>query len=190
MGIIIFILAILLLALLALMRLIKLLSKKPWYKTISDGEKLPNNGWYRLKSWKRDTYFKWSGGWGEGWKGFSKQEEPVAGIYYNNGDSKILKLVEHPEFSVILEREPDNEHDKNAVKVLVSALVNERTKFEHIGYLAKDTAKQIRDEQEIAAIPYSITLSDSNSDYENFEFCIKLLVRSKAYLKLQSETIG
>lgn len=66
----------------------------------------------------------------------------VAGI--NRRQDVVKRLIEGGGRQIILEREPDNPKDKNAIKVMGRWLDSERVEnVEHIGYVPAETAKMI-----------------------------------------------
>lgn len=149
----------------------------------SHDDEIPPNTWYRYKDWKSGNYYKYSATHDDGCKWFTKFEESVVGMSFRDGGNAVLKMMHKPDFAIFLEREPENEHDGNAVKVMVSATVNDRKVIKHIGYLSRETAKALKGEDEIDVRPYSVHLPE---DDHELSLEVKVLVRSSAYKKRTS----
>jgi hypothetical protein len=60
----------------------------------------------------------------------------VRGIFYYSDRGALI-----PEETIALEREPDNEHDKNAVKVL--RVHSDTGRKEHVGYVQHEKAEEV-----------------------------------------------
>lgn len=71
----------------------------------------------------------------------------VAGVSYNNRKAVLAQvataLADKAEMHTRFEREPNNEYDKNAVKVMVYFGAIENTKPVQLGYVPADIAKKI-----------------------------------------------
>jgi len=79
-----------------------------------------------------------------------------------------------------LESEPDNPVNRNALKVLASATIDDRTVSKHIGYLPDDIANKYAGvELYIRPDPAFLPISDDL----NLGVQVALLVRSARYLK-------
>ncbi|MCK9326101.1 MAG: HIRAN domain-containing protein [Bacteroidales bacterium] len=65
----------------------------------------------------------------------------VAGISYRQNTA--LKLIEGSGRKIVLEKEPDNEYDKNAIKVLGKWVEGDKYKTEQVGYVPKEVAAEI-----------------------------------------------
>ena len=75
-----------------------------------------------------ENYYKTEG---ESYKPSNFMFSKIVGVSFENRQDKIKELKENEE--LILEREPANQYDKNAIKILNS----ER---EHLGYVNKEIA--------------------------------------------------
>jgi hypothetical protein len=69
-------------------------------------------------------------------------EITVVGMRYRVTDSTRRMMREHLPFPVALVREPDNEHDENAIKIVVTEYFNHPYKDFHIGYLSRAVASE------------------------------------------------
>lgn len=69
------------------------------------------------------------------------EDVPVAGISYRQ--EVITKLIEGTGRKILLEREPDNKHDKKAIKILARWKVEDEEYIEHVGYVPKEIAAKI-----------------------------------------------
>jgi hypothetical protein len=67
-------------------------------------------------------------------------ELTVVGLRYRVTDSTRRMMREHLPFPAALVREPDNEHDDNALKVVVTEYFNHPYKDFHIGYVPRGVA--------------------------------------------------
>lgn len=74
---------------------------------------------------------------------------------------------------------------KNAIKVMGKATVDGNNVIEQLGYLSKETAECLKDEQELEARPYSVYLPNEERSYG---LRIRVLVRSQAYKKKKEKT--
>jgi hypothetical protein len=113
------------------------------------------------------------------WKMFAS-EEPVAGVTQENREVNFLLMGDQPDFKIFLEREPGNPVDLNAIKVIGSATVDGEPMTEQLGYLPKETAQKLQDEEELDAKPKSVYLPQGD---RNYGLKIMVLVRSKGYKK-------
>lgn len=135
--------------------------------------------WYRLERWKSSNYLKMETTWSKDWKIFSP-EEPVVGVTRENREANFLLMGDQSDFKIFLEREKDNPVDPNAIKVIGSATVDGKKRTQPLGYLSKETALLLKDEQDLDARPHSVWLPYEDKAYG---LRIKVLVRSKAYKK-------
>ena len=150
---------------------------------LDHGESPEPNRWYRLSHWQSPHFLRMQSTWTADWR-ISSQEEPVVGVTHGDRERSFLVLGDQPDFRIFLEREPDNPHDRNAIKVMGAATVEGAARVEHLGYLSKETAEALRDEKQIDARPYAVYLP-----YQGHLFGLRIttLVRSKAYLKKHPE---
>ncbi len=149
------------------------------FLVIDEGEDVGNYRWYRMRHWNSQNFLIMDTDWDKDWKSFSAEEE-VVGITFEDRQRNFLIMGDSPEFRVHLQREPNNPKDKNAIKVIGTARVNGRSVAQQLGYLSKQTAKQLKDEKELDARPYSVYLP-----YEGrtLGLRIRVLVRTQAYKK-------
>jgi hypothetical protein len=152
------------------------------YLTCDNDDTIPEKSWYRSKNWKEENFIRYNATWEKSWKGFSDCEE-VVGLEHYCGEHKFIQMANKEDLLISLELEPDNEHDKNAIKVMLSATVNNKYRTLHLGYLSRDTARKLKKEQEIEARPYSVNLGNG---YFDFSIRIKVLIRSKSFNKIKN----
>lgn len=142
---------------------------------VDQGEEIEKNHWYRMSHWQSQHFLKMETEWDKDWKNFSLEEE-VVGVTFEYRARKFLELGDQNNFKIFLEKDPDNPHDKNAIKVMGSV----GNTVEQLGFLSKDTAKRLKNEKEIDARPYSVYLPYQGS---KFGLRIRVLVRSNAFKK-------
>lgn len=152
-------------------------AKNIQFLIVDRGEEIPPNKWYRMSHWQSEHFLRMATGWDNDWKIFSN-EEKVVGVSSEDRDIKFLRLLDQPEFKIYLEKDPSNEYDSNAVKVMGSATIEGKKVVEELGFLSKDTAQQLKDEKELDAHPYSVYLPVHGHKYG---LSIRVLVRSKRY---------
>jgi hypothetical protein len=143
------------------------------------GETTPLNRWYRLSHWESVHFLKMNTDWDKDWRSFSAEEE-VVGVTFEGRQEKFLLMGDAHDFQVFLARDPLNPKDKNAIKVMGSATVNGASVVEQLGFLAKETARSLKDEAEIDARPYSVYLPHGE---HRFGLRVQVLTRSQAYRK-------
>jgi len=144
-----------------------------------DTEDIPTNKWYRLKRWSRPNFLKMESEWTEDWKPFSIEEE-VAGFTRGKRQDNFVLMGDQPDFRVFLRRERDNPVDPNAIKVMGSATVGGKRTTRQLGYLSKETAALLKDEEELDARP-RITELPYEDRYSGLS--ITVLVRPQSYKK-------
>ncbi len=154
------------------------------FATYDTKEDIEDCTWYRLKDWGYpDYYLRWQNrGYGRDWKISSPTEEDVVGVSYEGRADSFVILADQPEFKMYFEREPDNPHDPNAIKVMGSALVNGQTVQSQLGYLSTDTAKLYKDEPELKVGNASVKLP---YDGKYFSLKVQILERSKVWKSKQ-----
>jgi len=152
-------------------------SKKLEFLVVDQGEEIPRNKWYRMSHWQIEHFLKMETDWDRDWKCFER-EEKVVGVTHEERDIKFLQLYNQPGFKIFLEEDPLNEYDSNAVKVMASAKIGGKKVVEQLGFLSKQTAQQLKDEEELDARPYSVYLPVQGYKYG---LCISVLIRSKQY---------
>lgn len=144
---------------------------------VERGEKIEKNRWYKMSDWQSPHFLKMKTDWNKDWKNFAAEEQ-VVGVTYDNRAQKFLELGDQNNFNIFLERDPNNPRDKNAIKVMGSAIVGGKKRVEQLGFLSKDTAKALKDEKEIDARPYSVYLPYQG---RKFGLRVRILVRSQQY---------
>ncbi len=65
----------------------------------------------------------------------------VAGLYQY--EKSALKFINGENHSIILEREPENKYDANAIKVIAEWVEGSKNKSEIVGYVPKDISAKI-----------------------------------------------
>ncbi len=65
----------------------------------------------------------------------------VAGLYIH--EKKVLEFIKGENHSIILEREPENDYDANAIKVIAKWVEGNTGRTEMVGYVRKDIAAKI-----------------------------------------------
>jgi len=141
------------------------------------------NKWYRLRRWKSPNFLRMETTWTRDWKVFSggsslSGEEEVVGVTHGNREVDFLLMGDQADFKIFLERERDNPVDPNAIKVMGSATVDEQPMIRQMGYLSKETAKMLKDEEDIDARPYSVYLPYEDRSYG---LRVRVLIRSESY---------
>jgi hypothetical protein len=144
-----------------------------------DDDEIPLDRWYRLKRWRTPNFLKMESDWTQDWKIFSMQEK-VAGVTINNRMDYFLIMGDQEDFKVFLERERDNPVDPNAIKVMGSATVEGEPLTGQLGYLSKETAELLKDEEELDARPRTVNLPSEDRYYG---LSVTVLVRSKSHKK-------
>ena len=142
-----------------------------------DKSEVPLDTWYRLRRWESPHFLRMETEWTRDWKLFS-QEETVVGVTYENREVHFLMMGDQPDFKIFLERESENPVDPNAIMVMASATVNMELIMRQLGYLSRETAKMLENEQEIDARAYSVYLPYEDRPYG---LRVSVLVRSQAY---------
>lgn len=145
---------------------------------IDDYSEAPLNQWYRMKHWNPGTLV-YKGEWGKDWKKF-EEDVKVVGITHDGREQIILSLANRPGFRIALTKDRNNEYDKNAVAVWAIAYIGEEKQVEHIGYLDRDTARRLKNDDELDARPHRINLPNGGI---GLGLTIDILVRSVAYKK-------
>jgi hypothetical protein len=130
-----------------------------------------------MKTWDSPNYLKWESSWSSDWKRFA-DEEKVVGVTKGNRRNDFLIMGDQPDFKIFAERERDNPVDPNAIKVMGSATVNGQNMVRNLGYLSKETAEKLKEEEEIDLRPYSVYLPYQDRHYG---LRVRILVRSKSY---------
>ena len=146
---------------------------------LDDNEVPPKNIWYRRSRWHDSYFLRMDTEWSKDWANYTA-EEHVAGASYEDRARQFIILGDQPDFTIYLEREPTNKYDKNAIKVMGKATVDGNITVEQLGYLSKETAANLKEEQELEARPYSVYFPHEEI---SFGLRIRVLVRSQAYWK-------
>ncbi len=149
------------------------------FLVIDQGENVGNYRWYRMRHWNSPNFLLMDTDWDNDWKSFSAEEE-VVGVTFEDRQRNFLVMGDASDFRVHLQRDPNNPIDKNAIKVIGTATINGRSVAGDLGYLSKQTAKELKDEKELDARPHSVYLP-----YEGrtLGMRIRVLTRSQAYKK-------
>lgn len=145
--------------------------------TLDREEEVPMNKWYRKSHWQSEHFLRMETSWDADWKVFETEEE-VVGVTFDSRTINFLRLCDQPKFRIFLEKDKSNEHDPNAVKVMASAIIENKLIIEQLGFLSKHTAQQLKDEKELDARTYSVYLPVRD---HSFGLRIRVLVRSKKY---------
>lgn len=80
-------------------------------------------------------------------------ETSVVGMAYRVTPATMKELQKEVPLSAKLVREPDNEYDENAVKVV---LTDKRHKNFHIGFLPRQVAKEFAPSMDDGSFPFSV----------------------------------
>ena len=154
-------------------------SKRFKFFVTDNKSEIAKNKWYRLSHWKSPNYLKMETEWDKSWKVLLNEEE-VVGVSHENREAKFLILGDQENFHIFLDRDPENPHDPNAIKVMGKATIDGEDVTMQLGFLSKETALSLKDEKEIDARPYSVYLPYEDKRYG---LRIRILGRSKAYKK-------
>lgn len=137
------------------------------------------NRWYRLAKWNRTHFLKMNTEWSRDWK-LLFSELNVAGVTQGRRENDFMLIGDREDFTVYLEREPDNPVDQNAIKVMGKATIGGVEMVRQLGYIPADTALQLKEEQELNARPHSVFLPYGGNRYG---LRVNVLGRSKSYIK-------
>ena len=155
---------------------------------LESSEKIPKNKWYQKETSKNKNFVSYSGNWSSDWKYASEypgeSNVKVAGISHGNRSSDFLKLAQADDFKMYLEDDPANPVNKNARKVMVSAIVDGELVTKHIGYLPDEIANKFVG-VELNISPKSAFLPTSEN--LNLGVEVTLLQRSARYLKKKAK---
>ncbi|EDY80761.1 hypothetical protein VDG1235_378 [Verrucomicrobiia bacterium DG1235] len=115
--------------------------------------------------------------WSKDWKSYSREED-VVGVLHEGRQKKFVLIGDLEDFTTELERDANNPHDPNAIKVIGKATVDGSLVVEQLGFLSREVAEELKDEEELSCRPISVYLP-----YEGSRFGLKVtvLVRSQAY---------
>ncbi|MCK4824657.1 hypothetical protein KA005_53390, partial [bacterium] len=147
------------------------------FEILDDYEEAPSGRWYRFNRWIAPNILKMESTWNKDWKLFSAEED-VRGVTRDNRQDGFLIMGDQEDFKIFLERERDNPVDPNAIKVMGSATVDGEPMIRQLGYLSKETAKMLKDEEDIDARPYSVYLPYQDRSYG---LRVRVLIRSQSY---------
>lgn len=155
---------------------------------LEPGEKIPANKWYQKETSKNKNFVSYRGNWSSDWKYASEypgeSNVKVAGISHGNRAADFLKLAQSDSFKMCLEDDPANPVNKNARKVMVSAMVDGELVTKHIGYLPDEIANKYAG-VELNISPKSAFLPTSEN--LNLGVEVTLLQRSARYLKKKAK---
>jgi len=149
------------------------------FSICDDASRAPLNTWYRLERWRSSNFLKMESEWSKDWKSFSKEED-VAGFTHELRSDYFVIMGDQPDFKIFLERERDNPVDPNAIKVMGSATVEGQLMTAQLGYLSKETAELLKDEEELDARP---RLAELPYEDKYSGLSITVLVRPQSYKK-------
>lgn len=150
-------------------------------------EKMLVNKWYQKKTARNKNFVKYRGNWSSDWKyasEFGENSAKVAGISRENRTTDFLKLAQSNDFKMYLENDPANPVNKNARKVMVSAMVDDELVKKHIGYLPDEIANGYAG-VELDISPKSVFLPENENLSVGVE--VTLLQRSARYLKRKAK---
>lgn len=159
------------------------MARKDFAFTVLDSnEEAETYQWYRRKHWESENFLVMeTSDWGPDWKIF-RSEEAVVGVTKDDCAQSFFIMGDAHDFEIYLEREPDNRHDPNAIKVMAAATVKGRRIVGRLGYLSRETAMALQNEAEIDARPHSVWLPYGDCRYG---LRITVLVRSIAFRNRQ-----
>ncbi len=140
----------------------------------------PEGQWFRLSKWENPGFIVMKSSWSRDWR-ILANEVPVVGVSFENRDELFLSIGDKLGFKIILEPDPSNQYDKNAIKVMGEAIVSGNVARNQLGFLSKEMAELLKG-QELDARPYSAGLPHGDRPYY---LTITILERSKAFLKKQ-----
>ncbi len=139
---------------------------------------------YQKSTWKNKQFLSYRGTWSSDWKWAEPiSEAKVAGLSRGNNSAKFINLAFNEGFKMYLEDDPNNPVNKNARKVMVSAVVEGNRVIEHIGYLPDEIANHYAG-VELDIRPANLFLPPDGSF--NVGIKVALLERSARYLKKQT----
>ena len=143
------------------------------------------NSWYRLRKWRSPNFLIMNTTYTKDWKILNAHtslngEEEVVGTFIDNRKDAFLIMGDCKDFQIYLDREKNNPKDQNAIKVMALATVDGNKISDQLGYLSKDTAIMLKDEDDIDARPYSVYLPYKDKSLKLF---IRVLIRSSRYKK-------
>lgn len=142
----------------------------------------PNNSWYRLSKWNQQNFFKMKSLHSKDWKIYMP-EMPVAGVTHKNRTENFMLLAKKDDFRIFLKKEPDNPVDPNAIKVMGSATIDGELIEKQLGYVPKDNAEELKNEDELDASPACVFLPHEG---RNYGLRIAVLIPSVQYRKKKS----
>ena len=90
----------------------------------------------------------------EGYKILNKDMNVVGGWYRKENVNEFfdaIKNIQEPELDIVLEKEPDNQYDRNAIKVCAIYKVENEIRKIQIGYLSKEDAYELKDIEDLKA---------------------------------------
>jgi len=168
----------------------KNMHQKIWFPffILEAGEKAPVNKWFQKDTWKNKNFVSYRGKWGSNWKYASahpgESNVKVAGISRENRTTDFLKLAQVDGFKMYLENDPSNPVNKNARKIMVSAIIDDELVTKHIGYLPDEIANKYAG-AELNISPKSAFLPTGENLNVGLE--VTLLQRSARYLKKKAK---
>jgi len=148
------------------------------------GEKIPKNKWFQKDSWKNKNYVNYRGNWSSDWKYTDESSVNVAGISHDNRTADFLELAQSDGFKIYLEDDPANPVNKNARKIMISAILGGELVTRQIGYLPDEIANKYAG-IELNISPKSAFLPTSGN--LNIGVEIALLQRSVRYFKKKAK---
>ena len=148
-----------------------------------DKSEAKENQWYRLEKWKSPNLLVMKTSYSKDWKTYYTSGLPVVGVTKDNRTVDFILMGDQEDFQIYLEREPDNPVDPNAIKIMGKATVKGELWSRQIGYLAKETAADLK-EEDLDARPDSVYLPYGG---KNLGLTIRVLIRSQAYKKKKAK---
>lgn len=158
---------------------------------IDTNEKIPINKWYQKSTWRNKNFVNYRGSWSSNWKYASgypgESNVKVAGISHGDRVADFLQLAQSDDFKMYLEPDPTNPVNKNARKVMASALIDGELSTKQIGYLPDEIANEYAG-VDLNISPKSVFLPTRKNLTLGIE--VTLLQRSALYLKKRKKEIN
>jgi len=110
-----------------------------------------------------------------------KMELQVVGLNYRLTPAKIAKIKRETPLRCVLEREPMNAHDENAIKVVITQRpwAHEGEGL-HIGYIARQTAQVLAGKLDGGKFPFTdVWVTDVDVDKGIGDLLLKRPLRQK-----------
>ena len=117
----------------------------------------------------------------KGYKILQKNVNVVGGWYRKeniNEFANSIKNIEEPEIDIVLEKEPDNQYDTNAIKVDAIYKVNNEIRKIQIGYLSREDAYELKDIDDLKASIVNLDRLEYN------DITINIWINESKYTKI------